>query len=74
MWQLPCSTRRRAFCSAVSGLDASSSITSSTLRPADLALHLIEVELHALDHFLAARRDYAGEWSQQADLDRGRLR
>ena len=44
------------------------------LAAGDLALHLVEVELHALDHFLAARGDHAGERSQKADLDRARLR
>ena len=43
------------------------------LAAAHLALDLIEIELHALDHFLAAGGDDAGERRQQADLDRARL-
>src|SRR5882757_7489405 len=39
-----------------------------------LALDLIEIELHALDHLLAARCDNAGERREQTDLDRAGLR
>ena len=43
------------------------------LAAAHLALDLIEIELHALDHFLTAGGDDAGERRQQTDLDRARL-
>jgi hypothetical protein len=44
------------------------------LASGDLALRLVEIELHALDHLLAARGDHASKRRQQADLDRAGLR
>ena len=40
------------------------------LAAAHLVLDLVEIELNALDHFLAAGGDDAGQRRQQADLDR----
>ena len=44
------------------------------LAAGNLVIHVLEVELHALDHLLAAGGDHAGERRQQADLDRAGLR